>query len=185
MEDNPVTTNPRISIRTIVQPRRKVRCYCNDCNRILVDHHTKIQHELQELIDELSEEVSANSSQNINKLSKILENTEIQESKILENTEIQENYSAEVLDNPGIQENMIGESASNEQNVVEVQLLSQKCDLRYISARIPSSHLATEDDQIDDTYENRDDEESNRDDKPTNDSSENYEDYSCPSFEPF
>ena len=101
LDDNPITTNPRISVRTIVQPRRarKVRCYCSNCKGILVDPRTKTHHELQELVDELSEKVSADtSSPHIDEIS-----------EVLENTRIQENYSSEVLENPKIQENIIGE----------------------------------------------------------------------------
>ncbi|CAB4431713.1 unnamed protein product [Rhizophagus irregularis] len=160
LDDNPITTNPRISVRTIVQPRRarKVRCYCSNCKGILVDPRTKTQHELQELVDELSEEVSADtSSPHIDEIS---------------------------------EENVIGEpsqlTALNEQRVDEVQLLPRKRELRYTLARISIINLlgqnTTEGDQNDG---NSDDDESNGNNESENNNSEFFEDYSCPSFEPF
>lgn len=184
LDDNPITTNPRISVRTIVQPRRarKVRCYCSDCKGILVDPRTKTRHELQELVDELSEEVSADaSSPPIDEISEVLE--------VLENTGIQENYSSEVLENPRIQENVIGEpsqlTALNEQRVDEVQLLPRKRELRYTSARISIINLGQNTTEGDQNDGNSDDDESNGDNESENNNSEFFEDYSCPSFEPF
>lgn len=79
-------------------------------------------------------------------------------------------------------------TASNEQKVDEVQLLPQKRELRYtLTTRISISNLGqnmTKDNQNDGTYKNNDNDESIRDDESTNDSSENYEDYLCPSFKP-
>lgn len=181
LDDNPITTNPRISVRTIVQPRRarKVRCYCSDCKGILVDPRTKTRHELQELVDELSEEVSADPP--IDEISEVLE--------VLENTGIQENYSSEVLENPRIQENVIGEpsqlTALNEQRVDEVQLLPRKRELRYTSARISIINLGQNTTEGDQNDGNSDDDESNGDNESENNNSEFFEDYSCPSFEPF
>ncbi|CAB4419511.1 unnamed protein product [Rhizophagus irregularis] len=157
LDDNPITTNPRISVRTIVQPRRARK----------------------ELVDELSEEVLADtSSPHIDEIS-----------EVLENTRIQENHLSEVLENSRIQKNVIGEpsqlTALNEQKVDEVQLLPRKCELKYTSTRISIINLdqnMTEGDQND---VNSDDDESNGDNESENNNSEFFEDYSCPSFEPF
>jgi hypothetical protein len=105
----------------------------------------------------------------------------------------------EILENLNIQGNDNNESYQpttlNEQKVDEVRqdnLLPRKREARYISTRVPISDLdssgnldSSSRESIPLSEDEIDDNDSNEDNEPTNTILENFEDYSCPSFEPF
>jgi Transposase family tnp2 len=171
LDENPTTTRTaRITVRSIVQPRsNKVPCYCSNCEGNLVNLRTKSRHEL------LSEVLANVSAENLSQpLPEILENLNIQ------GNDNNESYQPTTL---------------NEQKVDEVRqdnLLPRKREARYISTRVPISDLdssgnldSSSRESIPSSEDEIDDNDSNEDNEPTNTILENFEDYSCPSFEPF
>ncbi|GBC34691.2 hypothetical protein GLOIN_2v1770724 [Rhizophagus irregularis DAOM 181602=DAOM 197198] len=106
----------------------------------------------------------------------IIENTEIWDnelSEVLENTEIRDNEPSEVLENT---ENINDESSQltilNEQRV---DRLPRRRRSRYISTRVSIGNISN----IEQDLSLRENDESE------NNNSETFEDYSCPSFEPY
>ncbi|CAB4464944.1 unnamed protein product [Rhizophagus irregularis] len=157
LDENPITTrSPRVTTRSIIQPRiHKVPCF---------------------YVSEV-----------------IIENTEIRDnelSEVLENTEIWDNEPSEVLENT---ENINDESSQltilNEQRV---DRLPRRRRSRYISTRVSIGNISNIEQDLllresmaKDQSEDTNDNELNGDDESENNNSETFEDYSCPSFEPY
>lgn len=178
-DHTPTTNPPRITIRSVVQPRRNRMevCICNNCKGSLVESRTKRNHEL---LEQTSEDVSTDN----NRVATLSETSEI-----LENPLIQENVNDDISQS----------SILNKQKIDELQqanFLPRKCSLRYIPVRVPVSGFRQQEDQIDKASSSENDYESaqsniaeedqeNDDESEFNEIniSEIFEDYSCPSFE--
>ena len=169
LDKNPTTTSSsRITVRSIVQPRRnrKVPCFCSNCEGSLVEVRTKAQHEL---LDE--------------NLANVSEDNLLPPLPVI-------NEPSEVLENPEIQENIDCKSYQlttlNEQKIDEVQqdkLLPRKCKPRYTSTRVLVSDVEQENSTSRETAKDQIYDENEEDNEPADNISEIFEDYSCPSFE--
>ena len=187
LDENPTTTrSPRVTIRSIVQPgnRNKVPCYCSTCKGMLVYPRVKNRHELLEA-------ASLNVSEVINELTEALENSEIQDNELSEDLENIENIDDESSQLATLNEQKVDEGQ-------QINLLTWKRGSRSILTSgnirqdLPLRESTVEDqsNELDEGNElNKDNElennNSDEDDELENNNSANFEDYSCPPFEPY